>query len=119
MGATVDGVADVRDFLVCREIGCTLMSGPVTMDSRTDPLTLADPIERVVQMIMSDRRRRESDSGKIRDAMVAVNPIRLDAAIDRVLSRFLVGPDQQALVVIDAQDVPFGIIPEIKLKAYT
>lgn len=113
-----EGVETERELMVCKEIGCDLVQGWVVARPTLTPEIPAGGFATVVEINRRDRRRPGGDGPLVREEIVAVPAIRVDATMPDVFEVFRRNKDRNFFPVTDASRRPIGIIREHDLKDF-
>ena len=118
LGARViaGGVETEREFKACREAGCDLVQGAFI----ARPFQKAASAKLFYDHIRAPGlgRKRREEQERIRNELVDLPTIQLDASMNDLLDMVVHNQDGNVIPVLDANREPRGLIHERDLKAY-
>lgn len=120
LGITViaEGVETLREYYVCRAVGCDLVQGYFVQPPTVDVLALEERYEVVAEASRQDRRRDAIEGGLIAERMQVIPPISVDTEMAEVLS--LLGRDRVHTLfpVVSGGGEPLGLLRESDLRQW-
>lgn len=120
LGITViaEGVESAKEFLACKDAGCTLAQGHFIQHPETSVEKTGNAFPHVVAAIREDRRERNDDRKLLQSRIERIDAISTEETMNEVFARFRTEKDRNFLPVVDKEDQPVGIIRENDLKEY-
>ncbi len=113
-----EGVETEHEYFVCKDIGCDLLQGYLVQRPSCDITEMRAHYEIIEQLAKSERRVATSDQKLISDQAHYVQPLPMDASMDRVFQRFRADKTLTFFPVVDVAGEPVGIVREKDLKDY-
>ncbi|MCW8132275.1 MAG: EAL and GGDEF domain-containing protein [Planctomycetota bacterium] len=112
-----EGIETVREFYICRDIGCDLVQGYFVQRPVLDVNELKSVYPSVVEASQRDRRARNlSDQRFIADRVDVLDVIPVRTHMAEVLNRFRREKHAALFPVVNELNEPLGIIREAELK---
>lgn len=115
----VEGVAEDRDFHICKEVGCDLVQGPLIDSPGMADIPTPDIAGAAVRALLAvDRRHGDTDVGLVRDNITRLAPVTVNDPLSRVFDSFHADQSLTFVPVVTADGEPAGIVRETDIKAY-
>lgn len=113
-----EGVETLREYRICREVGCDLIQGFFVQRPTTDLSALLVGYAEIEAAGRSDRRKGTSDQRLILERVQAIEPFLESQEMSSVFERFRNDKSATFVPVINRLGEPLGIIGESTLRGF-
>ena len=118
LGITVlaEGVETKEEYLVCKDIGCSLVQGYFVQRPTKKSDEIKVKYEHISTLLASCKR--EKDSSKVEKYIENIIPLQKNSPMNKVVDYFKTNRDFPYVPIINRKDEPVGILAESKIKEY-
>jgi diguanylate cyclase (GGDEF)-like protein len=113
-----EGVESVREFFVCREIGCDYIQGFLIQKPSEKKEHLLKRYPLIEELVSNHKRVPKDRKEKLSAFLDVIPPIHISVPIVEVLSKFRENPELACFPIINGNNEPLGLLSEKKLKYY-
>jgi len=113
-----EGIETEREFLSCRDMGVDLIQGYFVARPSLNTSDMLPVFGHVESLFANNRRLNTQDAHLVSNEMVYIDPIDVNGSVEELLHKISVKPDLNFVPVVDANNIPVGIISENNLKQY-
>ncbi|MEW6336321.1 MAG: bifunctional diguanylate cyclase/phosphodiesterase [Acidobacteriota bacterium] len=113
-----EGVETLREYQICREVGCDLIQGFFVQRPTTDISELLVTYAEIEAASRTERRKGASDERLILERMQVIEPLLESQEMSSVFERFRNDKGATFVPVINRLGEPLGIIGESTLRGF-
>jgi len=113
-----EGIETENEFLTCRDMGVDLVQGYFVQKPTTKTSEILPSYPIIEDLFKSNKRKITQDSHLIRNQMIELKPINQNGDMQELLGKIGENTDIPFVPVVDAGNIPVGLICESNLKKY-
>lgn len=113
-----DGVSSEKEFMVCKDVGCDLLQGPLLSGPENGPGGILYDYPVVARLNAQDRRIARSDQSLVLAEVSDIPPLAITSRIVDAFDRFRKDQSLTSLPVVNSQNEPLGVLRDHDLKSF-
>lgn len=118
ISVVAEGIETENEFLTCRDMGIDLVQGYFIQKPVTNVKELRPSYSVIENLFTTNKRKITQDSHLVSSQMIELKPIRQTGSMEELLEKIGENTEVPYVPVVDAGNIPVGIISESNLKKY-